>query len=348
MDERLNELTQWTAAQIKAMGLATDSAMVLSTVSGDASFRRYFRSFGYEDQAQRSFIVMDAPPEKESSEAYVNIARELERYGLQVPHIHVANLEKGFLLLSDLGDELYLNHLNEASADDLYKAALHTLLCIQQCNDLAANLPLYDATLLNKEMDLFSEWFCEKLLHLSLSASEKLLIHQTTQQLINSALMQPQVCVHRDYHSRNLMLTPEKSPGILDFQDAVKGPITYDLVSLLKDCYIAWPRDKVEQWTIVFANKLREKKMLTNVNDEQFLRWFDWMGVQRHLKVLGIFSRLHLRDNKPRYLNDIPLVLDYVLETTSRYDELNEFYQWLMEKVSPSLENFYKHQEITS
>jgi N-acetylmuramate 1-kinase len=348
MDKRLSELTQWVTDQMNAMGFTTHSSVALSAVSGDASFRRYFRGYGDVNKVNHGFIVMDAPPEKESSESYIKIAKALEQWGLHVPHIHAVNLEKGYLLLSDLGDELYLNHLNEATANDLYTQALHGLVRIQQCSDLAGELPLYDASLLAKEMDLFPEWFCEKLLHASLGRQEQTLIHHTMQQLIDSALAQPQVCVHRDYHSRNLMLVTENSPGILDFQDAVKGPITYDLVSLLKDCYISWSREKVQQWALLFANQLREKKLLVDVSDEQFLRWFDWMGVQRHLKVLGIFSRLHLRDHKPRYLHDIPLVLEYVLETTSRYDELHEFHQWLNKSIFPHWENFYQHEVITS
>lgn len=348
MDERLRDLTDWVSEHIQAMGFKTHHpAMPLSAVSGDASFRRYFRGYGYDGAIQHTFIVMDAPPEKESSEAYVKIARQLEEHGLQVPHIHVANLDKGYLLLSDLGDELYLNHLNTASVNHLYKVALDALLQLQQCDSLISELPSYDTPLLSAELHLFTEWFCDQLLHLSLDEQEQALIDKTFDKLIVSALAQPQVCVHRDYHSRNLMLTSEKNPGILDFQDAVKGPITYDLVSLLKDCYISWPRNQIEQWVISFANQLREKKWLADVSDEQFLRWFDWMGVQRHLKVLGIFSRLNLRDHKPRYLNDIPLVFDYVLETTDRYEELNEFHQWLKKIVWPSWQTFYKNQAGT-
>lgn len=348
MNQRLSELTSWVISQIKAMGLTVQPSMALSAVSGDASFRRYFRGYGDANGVTHSFIVMDAPPEKESSESYIKIARALERYDLLVPHIHAVNPEKGFLLLSDLGDELYLNHLNDASVDKLYQAALRTLLRLQQCHDLANDLPLYDASLLEKEMALFPEWFCEKLLHLSFGRQERALIDRTMQQLKDSALEQPQVCVHRDYHSRNLMLTTKNSPGILDFQDAVKGPVTYDLVSLLKDCYIAWPRAQVEQWALLFANQLRENALLVEVSDEQFLRWFDWMGVQRHLKVLGIFSRLNLRDHKPRYLHDIPMVFDYVLETTMRYEELHEFYQWLKTSIYPHWKTFYQQRVITS
>jgi hypothetical protein len=349
MDERLGELTDWVSEHIQAMGLKTPHPDVpLSVVSGDASFRRYFRGYGYEGHTERTFIVMDAPPEKETSEAYVKIARALEACDLSVPHIHAANLDKGYLLLSDLGDELYLNHLNAASADHLYKMALEALLQLQQCDSLISELPSYNTSLLSAELHLFIEWFCDQLLHLSLDEQDQALIDKTFEKLIVSALAQPQVCVHRDYHSRNLMLTSEKSPGILDFQDAVKGPITYDLVSLLKDCYISWPRDQVEQWVISFANQLREKKWLTDISDEQFLRWFDWMGIQRHLKVLGIFSRLNLRDHKPRYLNDIALVFDYVLDATMRYNEFSEFHEWLKNKIQPAWQTFCKREAINS
>lgn len=348
MDQRLNELTAWAGEQAQHNGLTVDGDVSLSVVSGDASFRRYFRLHAQSAGHPVSLIVMDAPPAKESCDAYIQVAIALEQAGLSVPHLVAVDRDKGFLLLSDLGDELYLTHLNESTAHTLYGDAMRALHQIQQCELLATQLPLYDTRLLRTEMTLFTDWFCEQLLQLRLNAQEQALINRTFELLIDNALEQPQVCVHRDYHSRNLMRLAHGGPGILDFQDAVKGAITYDLVSLLKDCYIAWPREQVERWVVDFADQLREQHQLPQVNNEQFLRWFDWMGLQRHLKVLGIFSRLKLRDHKPRYINDIPLVLEYVLDTTARYDVLLDFHQWLKDKVLPSWQLFYRHEATAS
>lgn len=348
MDQRLNELTRWVHKQVQALGLTIDQKTALSMVSGDASFRRYFRTHGFQEDRRQSFIVMDAPPVKESCDAFIHIDRAFEKQGLCVPHLFAIDREQGFLLLSDLGDELYLNHLTDDTVNTLYEMAMHALLQIQGCELLATQLPLYDERLLRTEMTLFNDWFCDRLLHLSMSEKESALVDHVFKLLIENSLAQPQVCVHRDYHSRNLMILKQDSPGILDFQDAVKGAITYDLVSLLKDCYIAWPRTQVEQWAIAFTEKLRQKQQLNNVSNEQFLRWFDWMGLQRHLKVLGIFSRLNLRDHKPRYLKDIPLVLNYVLDTTNRYDEFSAFHEWLQKIVKPRWQTFYNQEVVVS
>lgn len=344
MEQRLQKLAIWANDQLESMGLAVDRQAGLIAVSGDASFRRYFRVYAVEGLTKQSFILMDAPPEKESCDAYIHVAQALEVQGLRVPHLYSADLSQGFLLLSDLGDELYLSHLNTHSAPMLYQSALQALLQIQQCSNLADELPLYDERLLRNEMLLFTDWFCIQLLELSLTDHEKLLIDEVFGQLVASALAQPQVCVHRDYHSRNLMVLPEGMPGILDFQDAVKGPITYDLVSLLKDCYIAWPAPQVRTWVLEFAQQLHENQQITNIGHDVFLHWFDWMGLQRHLKVLGIFSRLNLRDHKPRYLHDIPLVFDYVLDVTSQYPTFSIFHDWLQTRVLPRWNSFYQTQ----
>jgi aminoglycoside/choline kinase family phosphotransferase len=227
----------------------------------------------------------------------------------------------GFLLLTDLGSEQYLPALNADSVGRLYGDAMGALLTLQACGPQRDELPPYDEALLLREMELFREWYLGRHLGLALSAGEQRMLDETFRRLAQSALEQPQVAVHRDYHSRNLMVAPH-NPGILDFQDAVFGPVTYDLVSLLRDCYIAWPREQVEAWALGYQELAIDCGILRLRDEERFLRWFDWMGVQRHLKASGIFARLNHRDGKPGYLKDIPRTLGYVREVAGRYPEL--------------------------
>lgn len=302
----------------------------LTPASSDASFRRYFRiSF---DEGTR--IVMDAPPEKEDIGPFIKVARLMEGLGLHVPHILEENHDEGFLLLSDLGTEQYLAHLNEESVGHLYGDALDALADLQTRGPRDDELPPYDRTLLLREMELFREWFLGRHLQLPLSQEDHQLLNAGFDLLADSALEQPRVTVHRDYHSRNLMVS-DPNPGILDFQDAVIGPLTYDLVSLLKDCYIAWPRQWVEQWALGFHDIVLEAGLTDMREQGEFLRWFDLMGAQRHLKAIGIFARLNIRDGKPGYVNDIPRTLNYLRDVASRYRDLRPLSEFIENRVVP-------------
>ncbi len=302
----------------------------LAPASNDASFRRYFRV----DVGGISRIVMDAPPELEDCAPFVRIADALASLGLHVPMVLEADLEKGFLLLTDLGDRLYLNELDESNVDWLYGDALDALARLQRLGDPACDLlPGYGGELLMRELGLFREWFLGRQLGLTLAEGEHELLDDVCALLCENALEQPRVWVHRDYHSRNLMLTPDANPGILDFQGAVIGPITYDLVSLLRDCYIAWPRSRVENWVLAYRARLRSPGLTGPGDGATFLRWFDLMGVQRHLKAVGIFARLHHRDGRSGYLRDIPRTLAYVLEVGERYRELQGLRELLGARV---------------
>ena len=311
MDQRLEQLKTW----LDDGGIAYNN---IAPASADASFRRYFRITDDQD----SFIVMDAPPEKEDCTSFISIAKLLFSYGLNVPEILQQDLEQGFLLLSDLGDTVFLSELNNNTVDYMYTAAMDSLLQLQK-NEIP-NLPLYDETLLRNELNLFPDWYLEKQLKVTVSDEDREILEQTFDVLIENALTQPQVCVHRDYHSRNLMVNKHNSqaPGVIDFQDAVIGAVTYDLVSLLKDCYIDWPRKKVEEWVSYFHKEALSSGIIDNVSFDEFLRWFDLMGLQRHLKVAGIFSRLKHRDGKTGYLKDIPRTMDYIFDVLKRYPEL--------------------------
>ncbi len=296
--------------------------------SSDASFRRYFRVIHSKGQQ----IVMDAPPKKENTEPFIRIAKLFKKNGLNVPIIFQQNREQGFLLLEDFGSICFLDRLDENNANILYTSALNSLCKLQTNIDIKnCQLPNYDEALLSRELNIFYQWFLEQFLDLTIPLTIKTSLNSN---LISSVLEQPQVCVHRDFHSRNLMLLTDNSPGIIDFQDAVVGPISYDLVSLLRDCYIAWPEHKVEQWMSQYFQQIRNIGLI-NRDLETFTRWFDLMGLQRHLKAIGIFSRLHLRDNKSDYLADIPRTLNYVSQICNKYPELTEFNYFLMEKIIP-------------
>ncbi len=294
-----------------------------STVSGDASFRRYFRFIAKNEMGfdQISLIAVDAPPEKEDSQRFIDIALLLADNKLPAPKIYVSS-DDGFYVQQDFGDQLLHNSLNKNSADHLYAIAMNYIVDLQQVDP--SQLPSYNSELLQTEMGLFTDWFLNKHLSYTLTEENKTLLTSTYQLLEANALEQPQVFVHRDYHSRNLMVLDENHLGMIDFQDAVVGPITYDLVSLLKDCYIDWPQQKIDLWLKQFINMLPEQ-----YGHSQFKRWFDLMGMQRHLKAIGIFSRLNYRDNKPSYMNDIPRTINYVLTVSDKYDELKPFHTFI-------------------
>ncbi len=314
----------------------------LRSASADASFRRYFRIWSH-DGATR--IVMDAPPDKEDIGPYLRVSALLADCGVHVPVIDAADPARGLVLLEDLGNTHMLAGLqNVSDAAALYAQALQALAEIQlRGNEAARQLPPYDAAVLMREMQLMPEWFCARHLQLPAGAAQPPVLQQTMQFLIGEILQQPVVLVHRDYHSRNLMITAERSPGIIDFQDALAGPIGYDPVSLLKDCYIAWPRAQVEEWVRDYHRLLQQRGAVPGADAREFLRWFDLVGLQRHIKVLGIFARLWYRDGKNGYLGDLPRTLEYVRDTAHRYSELQAFAGWVEQTLVPALPRANQH-----
>jgi hypothetical protein len=292
--------------------------LAIAPASDDASFRRYFRV--RRGGGKPSLIAMDAPPDKESCEPFVRVARLFGEAGVHVPAVHAQDLAQGFLLLSDLGDTTYLSALDESSAGALYGHALDALVRIQLASRPAA-LPDYDRELLERELRLFPDWYVSRQLRRELSTGQAAALDTTFSAILENNLSQPRVFVHRDYHSRNLMVC-EPCPGILDFQDAVYGPITYDLVSLLRDAYISWQEERVIDWAVRYWEKARRARLPVAADFADFYRDFEWMGAQRQLKVLGIFARLSFRDGKHGYLKDQPLVMRYLRRTCERYREL--------------------------
>ncbi len=327
--DRQKELMVWTQEVLD------DSHCYIKSASSDASFRSYWRVFS---QGQ-TYIVMDAPIEHEDCTPFITVSKKLSDAGLHVPLVIKQNLELGFLLLSDLGNVQYLSILNEDNFKNLYKDALTALHAIQQKVN-TADIPLYDDDLLKSELELFEQWFVNVHLDVELSEQQKDIIQNCNQILIQNALAQPQVFVHRDYHSRNLMKVKDNNPGILDFQDAVVGAATYDLVSLLKDCYIQWDEKAINQMVDDFRQKYN-KLNATNYNSQQWQKWFDLMGLQRHLKVVGIFCRLNYRDNKPNYLKDLNLTLCYIKSTCAKYTEFQPLLT-LINEISPSMDSLCK------
>jgi N-acetylmuramate 1-kinase len=346
--DRLDALQIWARAALTRLDGRDPGPVSATPLGGDASFRRYFRS----QIAQASLMLVDAPPERENTPAFVRAAAEFQAAGLHTPRILAVDLDQGFMIQEDFGDQLYLPCLQQAlqSADQgrveqLYAQAITAILRLQSDQRPSA-LPLYDRALLAQEMQLFDHWFCEAMLGMTLAGREQDLLATTRDRLAASALAQPQVRVHRDFHSRNLMVRrqadgshPEdRPPGVIDFQDAVIGAVSYDLVSLLRDCYIVWPPDQVQAWVAGYAARARALGVLpANYSDRQFQRDFDLMGLQRHIKVLGIFCRLALRDGKSRYLADLPLVMRYVEAVAAQHADLQEFHDWFVSGPAPAM-----------
>lgn len=339
MDQRQDTLAQWAADQIEQLYQHSIPAQMV-TVSGDASFRRYFRINYNEKGTQKQWIAVDAPPEHENSRQFVDIASVWSVAGVKVPTVLAFDEAQGFMLLEDFGDALLHPELTPDAADGLYQSSIDSLIELQQLPQ-TANIPDYDRVLLDREMALFTDWLCEKHLGLKLSTDEKTMLKQVFDTLADSALAQRQVMVHRDYHSRNLMVCKANAPlhdkdfiGIIDFQDAVYGALTYDLVSLLKDCYIQWPREKVLAWLGYFK---AQSPLAADMTEEQLVRDFDLMGMQRHLKAAGIFARLSLRDGKHGYLNDVPRTCEYIAQAAALYPEFSDFNAWLKTIFLPAL-----------
>jgi aminoglycoside/choline kinase family phosphotransferase len=328
MPARLAALQHWLGDTCGLEGFRVEPA------SGDASFRRYFRVTLSDGT---TLIAMDAPPDREDSSTFVQVAERFREAGLHVPAIEALDLVQGFLLLEDLGSRHYLDLLDEASVEQLYSDALSALISLQTCGP-QQGLPPYDAELLQREMALFTDWLLERHLGLALDDADQAMLEDSFHLLTESALAQPRVCVHRDYHSRNLLVPPAgQTPGIIDFQDAVIGPVTYDLVSLLKDCYIAWPLERVDHWAMGYFERAVQSGVLRAEHEAHFLHWFDLMGVQRHLKAAGIFARLRHRDDKSGYLKDIPRTLGYIVAIAGRHPELAGLARLIEQRVLPAL-----------
>lgn len=324
---RKQALNEWLATVL------TGQTYTLTTASADASFRRYFRVH----LADKTLIAMDAPPPQEDCRPFVNLAELFDQAGLNVPKIIAQNLEHGFLLLSDLGDTTYLSVLNEENAAALYYDAYLALVKLQLASKPDV-LPPYDEALLTREMQLFPDWYVTQHLKLEIDDKQKKVMQDTFALLNKNILAQGQVYVHRDYHSRNLMLCAD-NPGVLDFQDAVYGAITYDLVSLLKDAYIRWEEPQIIDWCVRYWEAARKAGLPVPADFSEFYRDFEWMGAQRHIKVLGIFARLCHRDGKDGYVKDMPLVMDYLRKVCERYIELHPFLKLLnqLENKAPQV-----------
>lgn len=337
-DPRLQKLERWIA------GLPGPPVERITPASADASFRRYFRVH----RGGGTQIAMDAPPERESLDSWLRVARILAATGVHVPPVLAVDAEQGYVLIGDLGRHHYLEALGQgADPEPLYADAVDALVVMQSGNpEAATELPPYDRELLMRELELFSEWFVSRHLSLVPDESERATIAAAFDWLCDEALAQPAVLVHRDYHSRNLLVRPEGNPGIVDFQDAVRGPISYDLVSLLKDCYIVWPRKQLIAWLDRYRERGAVAGLDVGADRAEFLRWFDHVGLQRHLKVLGIFARLWHRDGKPGYLGDLPRVLDYTLAVTSARPELADFDAFLRRQVVPAFSVVSRHASL--
>jgi aminoglycoside/choline kinase family phosphotransferase len=323
--ERTQLLENWIKDQFP------EKVFTLKPASADASFRRYFRVF-IDD---RTFVVMDAPPQHEDCRPFLQVADILSATGVHVPNILAQNLEHGFLLLSDLGNTTFLQALTSDTArvDQLYADAIDALIQMQ-LSQRTEGLPDYDETLLLRELNLFPDWYIAKHLGKALSDQQTVMLSTIFARILANNLAQPKVLVHRDYHSRNLMVSTP-NPGIIDFQDAVVGPVTYDLVSLFKDAYIYWDEERVLDWVIRYWEKARKAGLPLSADFAEFYRDFEWMGVQRHLKILGIFARLNYRDGKATYLDDMPLVMNYLRKACHRYSEFHLLHN-LLDELNPT------------
>jgi len=317
--QRQQQIIEWLNS------LFPEEIFTIAPASADASFRRYFRA-SFPD---KSLIIMDAPPQHEDCKPFLHVGKLFEAADVNVPRIYAQDLSQGFLLLSDLGNSTYLQALNKESAPSLYAAATDTLIKIQLASR-EKELPLYDEALLRRELTLFPEWYIAKHLGVTLTKKQSDDLERSFQRILANNLAQPRVYVHRDYHSRNLMVC-KRNPGVLDFQDAVFGPITYDLASLFKDAYIQWQEEEIMDWLIRYWEKARKANLPVREDFGEFYRDYELMAVQRHLKVLGIFARLYHRDGKDGYLKDMPLVMHYLRKACERYIDLKPLLNLLIE-----------------
>ena len=340
--QRLQRLLEWTQRALSGAGRQPGAHHSLLPLSGDAGFRCYYRVVG----SQPPLLAVDAPPATEKNQAFCHIALLFRQHGIHAPQVYAVDYQQGFLLIEDMGSDMYWPLLTREAHTGLYRDAAQCLLKMQSINSAEAGLEPYDAKKLQQEMDLFPEWFVKKLLQAEMSADAVQILRSVSQHLLDSALEQPQVVVHRDFHCRNLMYVANNNPGVIDFQDGVIGPITYDLVSLYRDCYIQWPPQDVKTWVLDYRQQLLERNLVADISEAKFLRWFDWMGLQRHIKVLGIFARLYLRDGKAGYLKDLPLVMHYTLSVAKQYAEFADFVSWFERDLLPRAKRCEWYKEL--
>lgn len=329
MNHRLNALKHWTQHTLN------QTECVIEPLITEASKRQFYRV----RIADQTWVAMDSPPKEEPLEPFLAVAKVMHQGGLHAPEILATEFEQGFVLMSDLGDTMYSQMLNDASMSRLYQEAIDALIQLHQLPPPKEQyrLPKFDADFIKQELGYFHQWFLTVHLGLSLNQETERMLASTYETMIAVAKEQPQVFVHRDFHSRNLIIhTP--TPGIVDVQDAVVGPLVYDLVSLLKDCYIKWPTERITPLVHYFQMQAENSQLLRPMPLKDFLTWFDWIGMQRHLKVLGIFSRLHHRDKKSHYLNHLPRIVEYVIEASARYPASHHLHQFFVSVVQPALQ----------
>lgn len=329
------------------------SSIEIHPIKNDASFRQYYRC----TINHSSYVVMDAPPDKEKIDSFIKITKILSQFNILVPDIVACDIENGFMVLSDFGDIWLLERLKQASPAQVltwYKKAIQGLIQIQQIpvssdkQFLNDSIPVFDAAHISLELSYFSDWFLGRLLTLSLSPAQQAIIQRMSDFLIQSALSEPQVLIHRDYHSRNLMVLANDQLGIIDYQDAMVGPQSYDLASLLKDCYIVWSQAQVNECVAYFYQKSYEAGLFSSASLEEFNKSFDLMALQRHLKVLGVFARLNIRDHKSHYMNDMPRIIQYVLNVIAQYPELSEFQVLWQQLIFPAFSNYQALREVNA
>lgn len=340
MPNRTEQLSHWLQSHLPGNIAEKPS---LESVAGDASFRHYFR---VKNADNKSFIVMDAPPEKEDSATFVEITKAWLKQGVRVPKLFASDLTQGFLLLEDFGDTLLFQLVDQKNTQEqqrVYMQAINSLIGLQQLED-ATKLPKYDHALLTRELELFTDWLIGNALEVTLNDAERAIMAEAFALLIDSALSQPKCAVHRDYHSRNLMSLPSDEIGIIDFQDAVYGPATYDLVSLLRDCYIKLDDRLVHDLALQYK-QTSPIDAVRSSQDDHFLKQFDLMGIQRHMKAAGIFARLALRDGKYGYLNDIPRTFNYILDNSARHEELGPLHTLLKNRIEQPMLAFVAAQK---
>ena len=336
--ERTVKLANWVATYAQQLDPTSHPVPQLTCLAGDASFRKYYRF----PLAGSTYIAVDSPSDKEDNPAFISVANAFAKVGSKVPEIIDYEPKQGFFILSDFGDTMLADALGDANADELYQQAFTELLPIQSCTDFAEwQLPDYSERLLLQECSLFSDWFVGQYCQLKLPPHAQQALAKCYQQLITSAYEQPKVCTHRDYHSRNLMVLDSERLGVIDFQSAVRGPISYDVVSLLRDCYVAWPLEKVKSWANDYLERAIELGLYPAKLAASWTRWFDLMGVQRHLKAVGIFARLAKRDKKYQYLEDIPRTLNYVLQVGREHAELTWLVDFIEESVIPAFNQIH-------
>ncbi|GLX79136.1 cell wall phosphotransferase [Thalassotalea insulae] len=324
VDKRKQQLSQWLADTFSITSIELDD------MSGDAGFRRYFR-FINDNQ---SFIAVDAPGDKCNNAAFIDIAQRLQAVDINVPEVIAFEPRQGFICLTDLGDCLLADVLTEKSMMSYYQQAMQLLPEMAQVT--SEQLPLYDQAFIQRELDIFPQWLINQHLSITLSAAQQQKLQFCFDELIDNALAQPQVFMHRDFHSRNIMLVGEQL-ALIDFQDAVQGPVTYDIVSLLRDCYVKWPAEQVDKLLRQYIELMEQRALVPSYSYSQWQRWFDLMGLQRHIKAAGIFARLYHRDGKPGYLADIPLTLSYIVDIAAKYPTLNFLRELVQQQLVPSL-----------